>query len=80
MSSSFVAQGCATLSSSFATQSKKFESIITMNTRTVDQIKHYQQILSKALAILPNKEDLVLFEQSIHAISMINQYQIFEIG
>ena len=51
-----------------------------MNTRTVDQIKHYQQILSKALAILPNKEDLVLFEQSIHAISMINQYQIFEIG
>ena len=51
-----------------------------MKKRTVDQIKHYQQILSKALAILPNKEDLVLFEQSIHAISMINQYQIFELA
>ncbi len=47
-----------------------------MNKRIVDQIKHYQQILSKALEILPNKEDLVLFEQSMHAISMIRLINI----
>ena len=51
-----------------------------MNKRTVDQIKHYQQILSKTLEILPNKKDLVLFEQSLHTISMINKYQIFELA
>ncbi len=51
-----------------------------MNKRTVDQINHYQQILSKTLEILPNKKDLVLFEQSLHAISMINKYQIFELA
>lgn len=51
-----------------------------MNEITVNEIKNYQQILARALEILPNQEDAVLFEQSLHIISIISQYQIVELA
>lgn len=54
--------------------------IINIHKTPAAELKQYRKILNRSLEILPNQTDIILFERTLHTISIINQKQICELA